>query len=953
MLMSLQAKWSFIWLMVVASFATAALRLLGQQAGNPQQNKPARSAANDEQPLSARYEALRLQYQDLTYSELCKRLGPSPELQKSIPFDPQAARYFDLINFRLGLTEIERSLLRQNGFVSIDQGCGLSFPAAYQQIYTSDLPVLVTTDSVLHALHRSYDEILKELENSYFRATLDQVLADCQSALAQRAKASPATLAENLQDVDLFLGVARKLLTTPVAPPKAPRGRDGEFPLFEERNAPVPTGPSSYSKLGQDAVINAIEAKIAAMGANGGVHESISLYGAERSIDFTQFRPRGHYTESAALGAYFRCAMWLGRADCGFYVTQADAVQVSVLQSQRELRSAVLLTELLEEAKAEQRLAEMDQALQVLVGNSDNFGVPQLIRVLGESQIQSVQDLVKTEAAERLQIVIAADPKNSQLIRSQKVIPEIGEKPTPIPIVFQVLGQRFIIDSFALSKVVHDDILFEGKKILRHRPLGMDVMAILGNREATTLLEQELETWKYGANFLACQQIVQQTNSEFWSSSIHHAWLDSLRSLHSDLTKETHAPAATKTVAWQRKQLQTQLASWAELRRDNILYAKQSFGVPGCSFPCGYVEPYPEFYAKLRGIAESAARVLKSLSIKPPSEERKADLERNRARQVAFFEEMSRTMMQLEQISRHELKGLRLTEAEQDFLRSAFDDSARMKFGSSSKKDFSGWYCKLFYERHQSALDWEPLVSKPIVADVHTNVDGNEVLEVATGDVRLMVLAVEGEQESTLFVGPVFSYYEFWQPAQQRLTDQAWRERLRTEPPGAPDWTTLFAAPLASRPTENPEVTAKRRGDSFLVTISERTPENYGSTKFDELSVSEEGMRAIARLKNVHELDLSETNADDRMILALEGLTDLRSLNLRKTLISDKCIAHLEQHRRLQFLDLSKTMITDAAIPALVKLSHLSQIELQETKISIEGIRELKGKLSHARINSR
>ena len=64
-----------------------------------------------------------------------------------------------------------------------------------------------------------------------------------------------------------------------------------------------------------------------------------------------------------------------------------------------------------------------------------------------------------------------------------------------------------------------------------------------------------------------------------------------------------------RTQAWQRKQLQTQLASWSELRHDTILYAKQSFTmVPSCKYPSVYVEPYPEFYAKLASLADMAGR---------------------------------------------------------------------------------------------------------------------------------------------------------------------------------------------------------------------------------------------------------------------------------------------------------------------------------------------------------
>jgi len=44
-----------------------------------------------------------------------------------------------------------------------------------------------------------------------------------------------------------------------------------------------------------------------------------------------------------------------------------------------------------------------------------------------------------------------------------------------------------------------------------------------------------------------------------------------------------------------------------------------------------------------------------------------------------------------------------------------------------------------------------------------------------------------------LGVGPVFSYYEFKQPMENRLTDEAWREMLNTQYPPEPEWVKSFS----------------------------------------------------------------------------------------------------------------------------------------------------------------
>ena len=44
--------------------------------------------------------------------------------------------------------------------------------------------------------------------------------------------------------------------------------------------------------------------------------------------------------------------------------------------------------------------------------------------------------------------------------------------------------------------------------------------------------------------------------------------------------------------------------------------------------------------------------------------------------------------------------------------------------------------------------------------------------------------------------GGVYSYYEFWQPIADRLTDEEWREMLdKEEQPPQPDWTQSFIIP--------------------------------------------------------------------------------------------------------------------------------------------------------------
>lgn len=68
--------------------------------------------------------------------------------------------------------------------------------------------------------------------------------------------------------------------------------------------------------------------------------------------------------------------------------------------------------------------------------------------------------------------------------------------------------------------------------------------------------------------------------------------------------------------------------------------------------------------------------------------------------------------------------------------------------------------------------------------------------------------------------GGVFTYYEFPQPRDNRLTDSEWRQKLETNPPDLPQWTAAFLSQGGS-PTN---ALAFRLGDVYLITEEGGSP---------------------------------------------------------------------------------------------------------------------------------
>jgi hypothetical protein len=302
------------------------------------------------------------------------------------------------------------------------------------------------------------------------------------------------------------------------------------------------------------------------------------------------------------------------------------------------------------------------------------------------------------------------------------------------------------------------------------------------------LLESEMAKLPYASNLKASQDFIGQLQPSSWRKNLYNVWLDSLRTLPADLSSEEHLPETMRTEAWQRKQLQTQLASWTELRHNTVLYAKQSYTSSAkCEYPTGYVEPYPETYARIKFFAEEAARRIEAANFSFGSD-KNPEVQR---RQVEFLKQMADTLGRLEKLARKELAAEPFSNDDQAWLKKVID----IRGGGSGMPTYTGWYCQLFYSGKWRCAEWDPTI-----VDVHTDPDSQSVLEEGVGNCNFLVVAVDNESDRTIYVGPAYSYYEFRQPAGNRLTDQSWARMLMSgdEPP-RPSWTRDFQAPKLKR----------------------------------------------------------------------------------------------------------------------------------------------------------
>lgn len=677
-----------------------------------------------------------------------------PAYLPALGYDPLQAKGIDLLTAsHLKLNADETAALGRRGFVISARQSFPTFFYGYKAIYADDLPLFISADSILYAVHQSYDAILKQVEFTALMPDLEALLRGMHAALGAGAGAKITGPAR--ADADLYLTVARRLLQAPI-------------------NSASSTGAAIVPVAGASASqINDIVEK--AQRASG--LEELAIFGdPRRVIDFSQFKPRGHYVGNAQLEAYFRAMIWLGRTDLRLIVKQRFL--------RRQFDVSLLLAMLLDETRAA-TWTRIDTILRGFVGESDNMTVNDFEKVRATLAVPSLDGLTERTDQELAQAITDADIGIQRIASQILFVPPSGLN-APLDRVFLLFGQRYVLDSEVFSNLVFDRVLPEmGPKRMMPDPLDV-AFAALGNTHAAPLLATQLGTYpNYPAALHKARRLADAHEPDFWNGSLYHAWLGSLRALSppadlSDAAAESLPPVA-RTEAWSRRIMNSQLASWAELRHDTLLYAKQSYtSFPVCEFPDAYVDPYPDMWA---GLARYAARGTALVNVLPAA---------TRGRAAAHFAELQAVAQRLEDMARRQMTGQTFTPEQLAWVNEAVNIKEVPNCGPPLQVP-DGWYVRLFYDAETVKK------TDPTIADVHTQPadEGGavvgKVLHVATGIPRLLVMTAETCVGPRAYVGLVSSYYEKVTTNFERLTDQQWAAELQQPQPEVPWMTDLVS----------------------------------------------------------------------------------------------------------------------------------------------------------------
>jgi len=700
----------------------------------------------------------------------------------------------------LSLSENQKELLERNGFVLIPWH-GDDIVQPYKTLREQGIPIFVTSDTLLHLYHIQFNEILKRLEEEeFFDELIDVSLAMMERAAQDYESFTDADLQEAARRNVAYFAVALKLLQTPT------EGYDKEKVKqeIEQWNMEHPWDQKIFKPLRKvefdipDSVRDEVGQEIKNIEAHEGFKPS-AIFNSPDSTnpykeDYSQYVPRGHYTRSEALKRYFKAAMWYGRmafllkGGTDALISEEDA-RIATIQA--SLMSAELPSVKFDDTTCLEIWDRIYSVTSFFVGTADDLTPYEYLdameKVLGTefnaSQLADEKTLLNVKAE-------LAQMRNPEIYGGSGVClisPPITKEKLYECLAktkgMRFMGQRFVPDSYMFQNLVLPAVgmyVGEGEPFTmkmtmlgpsRCFPRGLDVMAVLGSERAYEILKAEGDT-EYQGKDTSYDKQLSELRKEFgafteqdWNRNLYWAWLYALDPLLEDFGEGY--PTFMQTEAWKDKELQTALASWTELRHDTILYAKQSYTPAVTAMPAqpkpvvGYVEPVPEFYSRMLALTTMTKEGLNRLNAL--NEEEKARLEN-----------LESILERLIQISQDELEGKELKETDYEFIRN---------FGEELDVVITG----VEAEGKETTM----------VADVHTDANPPmEVLEEGVGYVDLALVAYKvPDGRIILGAGPTLSYYEFKQPADQRLTDEQWKEMLEQgQQPPRPGWIDSFYA---------------------------------------------------------------------------------------------------------------------------------------------------------------
>lgn len=636
---------------------------------------------------------------------------------------------------------------------------------------------LITPDVALHAWHCGFSRALEAAERRRLHGLLTQFLANSLTNARALRAASTEDTAMRMAWTEARFAAPWVLLGEPEPrPPTEPtyddegRIKKPEPPPYEDA---VKSRLTKACKLLPEAVAAALKQEISLVLAAEGFTPSplFGQYAPNKPADYSQFKPRSHYTKSAVLGGYFRAMMFLGRN--GYELNTPEAIGDATL--------AALVMARAPEKKKSAPLAIWKELMEItgfFAGQSDDITYNEfsvwLKATLGNIPADPAAAISEKSTAKlAAELTKLRPPRIVSAAHTDQVTSPDSDPPS-----FRIFGQRFSWDARIFDRFTRDSPV-----AMPFVPTSVMIPAAFGDPLAEKISRDFLgDNPTYLAEFdkrlPAIRKELAAISDEASFSSMAAKQLNVIATL--TRPRNENFPAFMNNDAFRAKNISSMLGSYTELKHDTVLYAKQNYaemGEGGASDsrpkppppPHGLVQPDVAFWREMERLARFTEEGFERHKFFPDSGE-----------EFSRFGMFAGDLEKFRILAEKHVAGTPLTEADWETIRTRDLCYMSEPLGSNEYAEPGDGMCA-------------------IVTDVLTDAGDGKILCQALGRPLVMLAMVGGKDGCRMVTGLAYNHFEFIQPlADGRLTDKEWQAKIyipNPKMPKRPSWNAPVTVP--------------------------------------------------------------------------------------------------------------------------------------------------------------
>ncbi len=490
--------------------------------------------------------------------------------------------------------------------------------------------------------------------------------------------------------------------------------------------------PAETANLDYLNILSALlsgEQKLASERANKELALILAAKGISQSplwamkIDYSQFKPRGRYTETAEQQHYFQAMRYAGSVL--FAVKASAATGVDEAMAARMTQQAMQLSKAMH---ANETAASLEKLLSWQMGAADDLTTQDLVKVGIKPDVKDQQQALFDYAQ--------AHDKQPKIIAGIVDVTKLEKGSTAADVLtgWRLMPLRYSADNAVFQTLLYPNTgkyIVECKEcalpfgastlrgqIIKGYPSANELMALLESTAAQSWVKEKHENSfeKYAERSQQAKKIIAQAKGLNASHlELLQGWLKT-----ADLSEQQAA-----------EHLVSSLGFWTWQRYLGLLYTKQSYSLTGKSLSIPQARPGAQL-EKATGLYKALAKIVQQHQELTPH---------------PSWNEFAKT------------------------LQTAINISAKKKANLTVKEE------AFLNDLDHTILNYtNGVIDKPIVVDVHTNPGDGMVVEEGVGLAKVV-------KENDAW-GARFSHHEFKQAMGNRLDNAGWLEKLQAKGAG-------------------------------------------------------------------------------------------------------------------------------------------------------------------------